>query len=222
MHVRVERGGDVAEVALGVVSASGCRPGPAPPELVSAIDDAVARAGLRTERDTDAVRAAVRRMLRHGRYKPTGRGKPASEYLLGAAREGRFPRIDALVDMSNLVSLETLLPISVVDLGRAGTREFVLRRGREGERYVFNTTGQEIGLRDLLLVATLPDDTACASPVKDSMRTKVGADTTDVVAFVYGPVALEAAVREAVARLADGFRRFCGAREITSQPRDRN
>ncbi|MBL8945926.1 MAG: hypothetical protein JNK45_22370, partial [Myxococcales bacterium] len=32
----------------------------------------------------EAVRTAVRKLLRHGGYKPSGRGKPASEYLLGA------------------------------------------------------------------------------------------------------------------------------------------
>ena len=212
--IQIERGAAVDGVALGVVYATGCVLGPSPPELAAAIDDAVVRA---TERaDTEPVRVAVRDLLRHGKYKPTGRGKPASEYLLGAAREGRFPRISSLVDLNNLVSLETLLPISVVDLGRAGTTTFALRRGREGEKYVFNSAGHEIELQDLLLVATLPDDAPCANPVKDSMRTKLTDDSTDVVALIYGPLVLEAVVREAVARFTEGVSRWCGARQTAT------
>ncbi len=40
-------------------------------------------------RSDDAVRSAVRDLLRHGGYKPTGRGKPASEYLIRAAEGDR-------------------------------------------------------------------------------------------------------------------------------------
>jgi DNA/RNA-binding domain of Phe-tRNA-synthetase-like protein len=212
--IRIERGADVEGVALGVVHATGCALAPAPAELAAAIDTAVVRAAERD--DAEPARVAVRDVLRHGKYKPTGRGKPASEYLLGAAREGRFPRISNLVDLNNLVSLETLLPISVVDLARAGTTTFALRRGREGEKYVFNPAGHEIELRDLLLVATLPDDTPCANAVKDSMRTKITDDTTDVAAFVYAPAVLEPLVREAVARVAEGLSRWCGARSTAT------
>ncbi|HSA24208.1 MAG TPA: hypothetical protein P5076_22295, partial [Myxococcota bacterium] len=37
------------------------------------------------------VRERVRAMLRHGKYRPSGRAKPASEFLLRAALEGTFP-----------------------------------------------------------------------------------------------------------------------------------
>ena len=42
----------------------------------------------------DQVRSAVRDLLRHGGFKPTGRSKPASEYLLRAAREERLTSIN--------------------------------------------------------------------------------------------------------------------------------
>ncbi len=66
----------------------------------------------------DSVRKSVRDLLRHGGYKPTGRGKPASEYLLGAAAGAPLPEINAAVDACNAVSLHSGLPISVVDLDR--------------------------------------------------------------------------------------------------------
>src|SRR5690349_6711452 len=70
-------------------------------------------------RSNDAIRAAVRDLLRHGGYKPTGRGKPASEYLLRAVSEGALGSINPAVDACNVASLHSGLPISVVDLDRA-------------------------------------------------------------------------------------------------------
>ena len=40
----------------------------------------------------EALRQEVRDLLRHGGHKPTGRGKPSSEYLVRAAGEGKVPR----------------------------------------------------------------------------------------------------------------------------------
>lgn len=67
----------------------------------------------------DAVRAAVRDLLRHGGYKPTGRGKPSAEYLVRAVAEGALGAINPAVDTCNAVSLHSGLPISVVDLDLA-------------------------------------------------------------------------------------------------------
>src|SRR5262245_6392507 len=55
----------------------------------------------------DAVREAVRVLLRQGGFKPTGRSKPASEYLLKAAREGTLSSINLAVDACNVVSLHS-------------------------------------------------------------------------------------------------------------------
>ncbi len=43
----------------------------------------------------DKVREAVRRLLRHGGFKPSGRSKPASEYLVRAISEGALASINA-------------------------------------------------------------------------------------------------------------------------------
>ncbi|HMI91950.1 MAG TPA: hypothetical protein VK509_11330, partial [Polyangiales bacterium] len=69
-------------------------------------------------RPDETVRANIRDLLRHGGYKPTGRGKPASEYLVRAAAEGALGSINAAVDVCNAVSLHSGLPISVVDQDR--------------------------------------------------------------------------------------------------------
>src|SRR5436309_294671 len=72
-----------------------------PPELVALLS-CEAAAPMRTD---DTVREKVRALLRHGGFKPTGRSKPASEFLLNAAREGRLMPINFLVDVCNAVSL---------------------------------------------------------------------------------------------------------------------
>lgn len=201
---------EVEGVAAGWIEARGCVNGDSPAGLAEEITSA----RCATLEETPAVaarKAAVRDMLRHGRYRPTGRGKPASEYLRNAAAEGRFPLINALVDINNLVSLETMLPISVVDLDRAGAEAFVVRWGREGESYVFNPSGQVLDLRDLLLTARMPGDRPCASPVKDCQETKTDAATRAALAVIYGPAALGGAVRDATARMAALIERYCGA-----------
>ncbi|HET6451154.1 MAG TPA: hypothetical protein VFI08_07565, partial [Spirochaetia bacterium] len=65
-------------------------------------------------------KAAVRDMLRHGAYKPSGRSKPASEYLLGAAVSGSFPLVNPPVDVNNAVSLQWGYPASIFDADRSG------------------------------------------------------------------------------------------------------
>src|SRR6059036_803841 len=87
----------------------------------------------------EGVRSAVRDLLRHGGYKPTGRGKPASEYLIRAVAESALSSINAGVDACNAVSFHSGLPISVVDLDRA-KEPFRVGVAPEGSQYVFNAS----------------------------------------------------------------------------------
>jgi DNA/RNA-binding domain of Phe-tRNA-synthetase-like protein len=153
-------------------------------------------------------KAAVRDMLRHGKYKPAGRAKPSSEYLLAAALkpelEGGFPLVNGPVDVNNAVSMEWGYPASIFDAAKAG-RELFLRRGAAGESYIFNHSGQEIDLQDLLVVCRRSSEgwAPCGNPVKDAMATKVFDDARDVVAVVYAPAAESA---ERLAACASRFR----------------
>ena len=135
----------------------------------------------------DATREAVRALLRQGGFKPTGRSKPASEYLLKAVREGHLSPINLAVDVCNVVSFHSGLPISVVDLDRA--RE-PLRVGAApaGASYVFNTSGQAIDLGGLLCLSDA--DGPCANAVKDAQRTKTGPDTRRTLSMIWGTTAL--------------------------------
>ncbi len=135
----------------------------------------------------DTVREAVRQLLRHGGFKPTGRSKPAAEYLLKAAGEGRLDSINVAVDACNAISLHSGLPVSVVDLDRA--RE-PLRVGiaPAGASYVFNAAGQVIDLGGLLCL--FDAEGPCANAVKDAQRTKTTAATRRTLSLIWGTVSL--------------------------------
>ncbi len=132
---------------------------------------------------SEELRAAVRDMLRHGGYKPTGRGKPASEYLVRAAGEGQLSSINLAVDACNAVSLASGIPTSVVDLDRA-IAPLRIAIAPEGTRYVFNPTGQEIDVSGL--VCLWDAEGPCANAVKDAMRTKTHEGTRRTLSVLWG------------------------------------
>jgi DNA/RNA-binding domain of Phe-tRNA-synthetase-like protein len=144
---------------------------------------------------SDAVRADVRALLRHGGYKPAGRGKPASEFLLRAAGEGKLASINLAVDLCNVTSLHSGLPISVVDLDRVRTPLRVAVAEAEAS-YVFNASGQEIRLAGLLCLHDA--DGPCANAVKDSQRTKTHPGTLRTLALMWGPTDQRTQVRAAL------------------------
>lgn len=133
------------------------------------------------------IQAATRAMLRHAGYKPSGRGKPASEYLRGAAAEGRLSTINLAVDLGNVVSRHSGLPISVVDLDRLQP-PLRVRVADDDAAYVFNPAGQEIRLRGLLCLHDA--EGPCANAVKDAQRTKTSDATREVLCLLWGAKAL--------------------------------
>ena len=161
-------------------------------------------------------RQRVRRMLRYGKYSPSGRGKPASEFLLRAALSCAFPLVNAPVDVNNTISLASGLPASIFDAALSGG-EFLLRRGRPGESYVFNRAGQIIDLEDLLLVCRRTNQgwAPCGNPVKDAMPTKIGAETRDVAGVLYAPIDEPlTSVEQWAERYAQLLSTHCGAQEV--------
>jgi DNA/RNA-binding domain of Phe-tRNA-synthetase-like protein len=142
----------------------------------------------------ETMRGAVRDLLRHGGYKPTGRGKPASEYLVRAAMEGALGSINAAVDVCNAVSLHSGLPISVVDLDRARD-PFRIGVAPAGASYVFNASGQEIDPSGLLCL--FDADGPCANAVRDAQRTKTNDESRATLSVVWGCVGFETRLEQA-------------------------
>ena len=161
--------------ALGVVETS--------PTVSAALDRNTA-APLAAD---DDVRKRIRDLLRAGGFKPTGRSKPASEYLLSAAQEAPLRSINAAVDACNAVSLHSGVPISVVDLARV-TPPLHVAVAPPGASYAFNPSGQVIDVAGLLCL--LDAEGPCANAVKDAQRSKTDGDTRATLTILWGTTAL--------------------------------
>ncbi|MGQ0568472.1 MAG: B3/B4 domain-containing protein [Armatimonadota bacterium] len=134
--------------------------------------------------------------------------RPSSEALLRRVLRGDgLPRINSLVDISNLCSLECLLPIGLHDLDRA-SGAFILRRGTPGEGYHAIGKGR-YSVEERLTAAD--DQGPCGSPTSDSQRTMITPATRRCLMIIYAPISydesrLGAHVDLAATRLA----RFAG------------
>ena len=166
-----------------------------PPSLLTQLD-LEAEAPMRS---SDEVRLKVRDLLRQGGFKPTGRSKPASEYLIKAADKGYLSGINLPVDVCNVVSLHSGLPISVVDVDRT---EAPLHIGLapKGASYVFNASGQHIDIGGLLCLHDASGP--CANAVKDSQRTKTQAKTTRCLYVIWGTSDLPGRAKRAASWLS--------------------
>lgn len=159
-----------------------------PRPLETIATSSMVASGLAADADTpmkpdDQVRQKIRTMLRVAGFKPTGRSKPASEFLLGVAQKGPLHSINAAVDACNVASLHSGLPISVVDFDRLGG-PLTIATAEAGASYVFNPSGQVIDVGNLVC---LHDDTGpCANAVKDAQRTKTGPATVRTLSIVWG------------------------------------
>ena len=213
-HLEIDAALVPCPATFGLIWAEGIRP-PTTPAEPPAFLKLLLRAALDTGEEYVPLetRQRVRKILRYGKYKPSGRSKPASEFLLRAALSESFPLVNGPVDVNNAISLESGFPGSIFDAGLSG-RQLLIRRGAPDEEYVFNPSGQTIDLQDLLLVCRRTDTgwEPCGNPVKDAMTTKISADTVDVIAVLYAPI------DEPISSVEDWSRRYaatlaehCGA-----------
>ncbi len=120
--------------------------------------------GVLASSQVEATRSAYKAL-----GKDPARYRGSAEALLRRIVAGSgLPQINAVVDVINLVSVESRLPIGLYDLAHVQS-EIVFRRGRAGETY------KGIGKYDLNLEG---------SPTSDSERTMVTAETTQVLAVI--------------------------------------
>lgn len=166
--------------------------------------------------ESNKLRTAIRQMLRHGKFKASGRSKPAQEYLLRCAlEEGSLPRINGPVDVLNTASLLGGLPISLLSLDKC-SRDLHIRRGTTGEGFVFNSVGQVLDVEDMVVTcdASHTPERPVGSPVKDSMAGKIEPSDTGLVAIIYAPRSElgTAAADRTCQMLSEKFVEFCDAR----------
>ncbi|MEL6178721.1 MAG: phenylalanine--tRNA ligase beta subunit-related protein [Myxococcota bacterium] len=191
---------DHPDLCVGVVEADGVTIADADDALTAHI--AAELEQLPAEWPSKGLKAAIRDLLRRGGYRPSGRNKPASEYLIQVASRGRFPAINNVVDINNLMSLRTAWPMSVLDRARTlGDAEALeVRFGREGEQYVFNSVGQTIDLKGLIGLGRRGGP-LMGNPVKDAMAAKTDATTQTLIAVLWTSTAVASVQQvEAVAQ----------------------
>jgi DNA/RNA-binding domain of Phe-tRNA-synthetase-like protein len=113
--------------------------------------------------------------------KDPARYRGSAEALLRRVIAGKgLPRINAVVDIINLVSVESRLPIGLYDLAHV-SGDIVFRAGRAGETY------KGIGKYDLNLEGLPVFCDAVGphgSPTSDSERTMVTSETRNVLAVI--------------------------------------
>jgi DNA/RNA-binding domain of Phe-tRNA-synthetase-like protein len=151
--------------------------------------------------------AATRELYRRlGKDPSRYRGSP--EALLRRARSGKeLYRVHNVVDVINLVSLRTLLPIGLYDAARLRP-PLVLRRGAPGEAY--DGIGKEaLNLDGLPVLADA--EGPFGSPTSDSCRTMVTDATAEVFAIVFG-VTGRSELEPAIEMLSALVRRHCAGK----------
>ena len=142
--------------------------------------------------------------------KDPSRYRGSAEALLRRILSGKnFPKINAVVDVINFVSVESRLPIGLYDLANV-KGDVVFRAGRAGETY------KGIGKYDLNLegLPVFSDELGpYGSPTSDSERTMVTQATERVAAIVVsfgGAEGLELSCQ----RMAALLQQYAGGQEI--------
>ena len=185
----MEISGRLEGIELGWIRVEGVSIWSATPEFDQWFAEQTSKIDLRPENtELDLRREAVRAMLRKHGYKPSGRNKPAQEYLLQCIRDGRgLPRILPAVDVLNCVSASRGLPISLLGL-RYFPTGIRFRVGLSDEKYVFNSAGQELDLRSLpVICGGVDSNEPLGSPIKDSMAGKIDSEDQNLLGIIYSP-----------------------------------
>ncbi len=180
-------------ISFGIVRAPGVQVKESPGALKDQIETLVKDILRKNCETPEEVRRKVRHMLKLDGFSPSGRNRPANEFLLKELeRTKRFKFINNIVDINNYISLKYTIPISIFDAGKI-QGALVLRTGGPGEAYVFNDEGHIIEVKRLVVCCEeQPDYTSIpyGSPVKDSMHTKIFQGCTQILAVIYSPSAL--------------------------------
>lgn len=217
MAVRVDIADHLkAKLVVGVVEVIDVDVVAANDELRAFCDELARTAALQSQLpEWEQQCSEVRQMLRNGKFKASGRSKPAQEYLLRCATtDGALPSINGPVDLLNAVSLSCNLPISLLSVGKCSDN-LVIDYGKAGEQFVFNSVGHAIDLTDLITAydRSVEPMRPVGTPIKDSMAGKIEPSDRHLIAIIYTPNSDSAKQRSraAVERLADGMKKYCGA-----------
>jgi DNA/RNA-binding domain of Phe-tRNA-synthetase-like protein len=161
--------------------------------------------------DCDAILLGFRQL--HARIGVSNRKNVASpEALLRLLlKRGSLPRVNLLVDIYNLVSIETRLSLGAHDLKKVeGDVELRLTNGSERFCPLGQTEVQTVRAGEYAYIDG-SNEVLCRLEVRQAEKTKLTVDTTDCFFIIQGnPATDEACLRRGTARLVELTRQFCG------------
>src|ERR1700722_934238 len=203
-------------VKLGIVEGQGVAVEALHPDLTKLLDELCARKQkeftVESLAEAESIRA-IRALFRTWGMDPS-KYRPASEALLRRVVQGKgLYRVSNVVDVGNLVSIETGWPLGCYDRSRID-EPVVLRHGLAGESYegigkkTWNLEGRPV----------LGDPAGpFGSPISDSTRSMITELATNVVIVIYIPEkAPDAAAESAMKRLEERLAVFAGASAVHS------
>lgn len=211
LTIDAELSTQVPFMRLGGLLIEGVCGGPATPELNALVEATVAQtaASLKLEEISglDGV-AGWRKAMKALGTDPT-RYRVSSERLLRRVVKGDgMPQVNLLVDLVNIWSVVTALPIGLYDADRLAGTAICFGAGRPEERYL-TLAGSEL---ESLGKPVLRDGAGpCGSPLTDSQRTSTHEGTTRCLAVVFGPPLFnEEEFGRQMDLLSDWMRHFAG------------
>lgn len=178
---------DNPRLRLGIVEVTGGTVAPASQELRQTGSGLATRIGTIDYEIPEDQRRAVRQLLKTGGFSPSGRNRPAHELLVRDIKErGSFHHINNIVDINNIISLISLLPISIFD-GAKLKDTITIRIGNPGEGYIFNQSEQWLDVKKCITCCNGgPPGEPIGTPVKDSMATKIFEGASHYLGVIYG------------------------------------
>lgn len=149
----------------------------------------------------------ARKLFRAINLDPT-KHRPSSEALLRRALKAKpLHRINSLVDIGNLCSLDFLLPICVYDLDKI-LGKVNIRLGRKDETYLAHN-GRIINLHQRYVLAD--DSGPFGSPITDSVRTAVDLNTTNSLLVIFAPYDISSnLLQQYAAKFSERTKKYCG------------
>ncbi|MFZ5827307.1 MAG: B3/4 domain-containing protein [Bacillota bacterium] len=198
---------------LGGLLVEGVSGGGATPELNALIEATVAQtaASVKLEEISGLPGVAGWRKVMKALGTDPARYRISSERLLRRVVKGDgLPQVSLLVDLVNVWSVVTGLPIGLYDADRLAGSVLTFGAGRSGEAYL-TLAGSEL---ETAAKPVLRDEAGpCGSPLTDSQRTATHEGTTRCLAVVFGPPLFDDEEFERhMDLLADWMRHFAGGR----------
>src|SRR4029077_20607595 len=211
IRIAVELKAKCAKAALGCVEAA-VETGATPPGLEEALRSCEEKIARLPEPRAVLESSAI--LATRAGYKALGKDPArycgSAEALLRRLIAGKgMPRINNVVDVINLVSVGSRLPIGLYDLAHVeGAIEF--RAGRAGETYK-GLGKYDLNLEELPLFADARGPHG--SPTSDSERTMVTDATKRVLAIIisFGEAS---ALDSVMKRMKERLETFCGAKDV--------